>query len=68
MDGDFGVECFPSGRGYRGRVRWKWVRVSWKGTWESGIARKPWEKGCLVLARRGYSTGWVAGFKRDLWR
>ncbi|GKC07322.1 hypothetical protein Tco_0998932 [Tanacetum coccineum] len=26
MDGDFGVECFPSGRGYRGRVRWKWVR------------------------------------------
>ncbi|GKA51962.1 hypothetical protein Tco_0745158 [Tanacetum coccineum] len=43
MDGDFGVECFPSGRGKWGRVRWEEVRVSWEVLWGSGLELKPWE-------------------------
>ncbi|GKD45454.1 hypothetical protein Tco_1270099, partial [Tanacetum coccineum] len=34
IEGDFGVECFPSGRGYRGRVRWEEVRGELESTWE----------------------------------
>ncbi|GKA94608.1 hypothetical protein Tco_0816646, partial [Tanacetum coccineum] len=65
MDGDFGVECFPSGRGYRGRVRWKWVRGELESVLERWYCKKTVGKGWYGFGAKGIVQGWVAGFKRE---
>ncbi|GJW13281.1 hypothetical protein Tco_0017414 [Tanacetum coccineum] len=40
------VECFPSGRGYRGRVRWKWVRGELESVLERWFGLETVGKGC----------------------
>ncbi|GJX82676.1 hypothetical protein Tco_0332157 [Tanacetum coccineum] len=47
------VECFPSGRGKWGRVRWEEVRGCRKVYWRGGLGLKPWGKVVWVLAGTG---------------
>ncbi|GKB72700.1 putative reverse transcriptase domain-containing protein [Tanacetum coccineum] len=50
--GIVGLCEIPSGKGYRGRVRWEMVWVSWEGTWDSGLELETVGKAGMVLARR----------------
>ncbi|GJU91434.1 hypothetical protein Tco_1303857, partial [Tanacetum coccineum] len=52
---------FQVGRGYSGRVRWEKVRGELGEYLGGGIARKPWEKGGMVLAPSGFDRGGLQG-------
>ncbi|GKB77254.1 hypothetical protein Tco_0944149, partial [Tanacetum coccineum] len=59
--GSSGCVIVPGERVIGAMVCGERVWVSWEGTWDSGLAVKPWERGGMVLAGNGYGTVVVTG-------
>ncbi|GKB03384.1 hypothetical protein Tco_0831473 [Tanacetum coccineum] len=47
--------------------RWELVRVSWEGTWDSGLEVKPWERGWFDFGgKRVEGTLWLQDDEMDV--
>ncbi|GKF74026.1 hypothetical protein Tco_0220358, partial [Tanacetum coccineum] len=63
IDGVFGLSDCARGEVIGAMGRWELVRVSWEGTWDSGLEVKTGGEGGKVLAGKWGRTVMVTGLK-----